>query len=199
MSQQINLLIQKRERASTALAALIGVSVVLVGLLGYWGLEHSETVKIQHAAAKIEQQMLAAKTNLQAFQQKLDSGEKATDIEAEIAVLKTQLEASQEVVTLLQKGELGNADGYAGYLTTLAKISENDLWLTSVSISNAGKNISIAGRALQSESVLRYAQRLNQQFASYGVQFTSVEMTPEVFSKEGTATPPLSTVVFKLF
>lgn len=199
MSQQINLLIQEREQKSTLIPSLLGIGLVLIVLLFYWGLQHIKTVKIQDAAAESAQQLLAAKTSLQALQQKLASGEKVGDMDAEITALKTRSEAGQEILSLLQKGELGNTEGYAGYLTKLVMISENDLWLTNVTISNAGKNMSIAGRALNSESVIHYAQRLNQQFSDYGVQFTAVEMTPEVFGKDDTASPPLSTVVFKLF
>lgn len=199
MSQQINLLIQEREQKSTLLPSLMGIGLVLIVLLFYWGLQHIETVKIQHAAEQSAQQLNAAKNNLQALQQKMASGGKAGDLDVEIAALKARSEAGQEILSLLQKGELGSSEGYAGYLTKLVMISENDLWLTNVTISNAGKNMSIAGRALKSESVIHYAQRLNQQFSDYGVQFTSIEMTPEVFGKDDTASPPLSTVVFKLF
>lgn len=199
MSQQINLLFQKREQKSTLIPSLIGVGLVLIMLLFYWGLQHWQTVKIQRTAAQNSQQLIAAKKNLQALQQKLASGEKASDLDAEIAVLKARFEAGQEILTLLQKGELGSSEGFAGYLTKLVKSSQNDLWLTNVTISNGGKSMSIAGRALNSESVINYAEKLNQQFAEYGVQFTSVEMTPEVFGMENPASPPLSTFVFKLF
>lgn len=199
MSQQINLLIQKREQKSTLIPSLIGNGFVLVLLLLYWGLQHWETLKIKQAADQSAQQLIAAKNNLQALQQKLATGDKASDLDAEIALLKGRSEAGQELLSLLQKGELGSAEGYAGYLTKLVKTSQNDLWLTNVTISNAGKSMSIAGRALNSESVIHYAEKLNQQFAEYGVQFTSVEMTPEVFGKEDTTSPSLSTVVFKLF
>ncbi len=195
MSQQINLLVQYREQTSTALPALIGLGVVLVVLLGYWGFDRFKTVKIQNAATQGEQRLLAAKADLQAMQQKLASRQKAVDITA----LKLRSEAIQEVLTRVQKGELGSPEGYSGYLTALAQISDNSRWLTSVTISNAGKNVNIAGRALNNEAILRYARALNEQFSVYGVQFTSVEMTPEVFGQEGTTTPTLSTVAFKLF
>ena len=207
MSQQINLLIQARELKSTLLPTLIGVGMVLVVLLIYWGFQHLQTVKLQQTANTIEQQLNAAKKNMQLLQQKkLATGEKAGDLDAQIAALKARSEAGQEILTLLQKGELGNSTGYAGYLTKLMMISQSDLWLTNVAITNAGKNVSITGRALNNDSIINYAKRLNQQFSDYGVQFTSVEMTPEVLGKENPAAPaistaaaPLSTVVFKLF
>ncbi|MEO7557557.1 MAG: hypothetical protein ABIT34_00725, partial [Gammaproteobacteria bacterium] len=161
MSQQINLLIQNRERTSTvlpALPALIGLGVMLVVLLGYWGLERFKTVKIQNAAAQGEQRLLAAKADMQTMRQKLASREQSVGLEADIATLKLRSEARQEVLNRVQKGELGSPEGYSRYLTALAKISDNSRWLTSVTISDAGKNVSIAGRALNNEAILRYAR-----------------------------------------
>ena len=197
MSQQINLLVQERSASSSALPLLAGLGVMLVLLLGYWQLARMETAKASAAATRSEQQLLAAKAALQAMQQELAAQQKNQDVAQEIAELKVRAGAAQEITDRLQKGELGNTVGYYNYLSGLARISEEGLWLTSVAIGNAGKNVNIAGRALQSEAVLQYARKLNAQFSTYGVQFNSIEMAPEVFSKEGAAT--LSTVSFKLF
>ncbi len=205
MSRQINLLIQQRDRKENiALRALIGLGALLLVLLAYWGAEHFKTLKLQNTLGQ-NQHLLAVKAEKQAMLKKLAEDQKnvvdgkGKDIGAEIAALKQRSEANQSILDLLKKGELGSPDGYAGHLAALANLSDNNLWLTSVAISNTGKKVNLTGRALNDESILRYTQRLNQQFAGYGVQFTSVEMTTEVFGKEGGAAPSLSTVVFKLF
>ena len=199
MTQQINLLIQEREQKSILIPSLIANALLLIALMVYWLFVHMQTVKIQEGANKVEQQLVAAKKTMQTLQQQLTTSEKAGDLDDEIADLKARSEAGQELLSLLQKGELGNPYGYASYLTKLMKISRNDLWLTNISIVNAGKNLSISGRALNSDSIMNYAQRLNQEFSDYGVVFTSIDMKPEVLSEEGTASPALSTIVFKLF
>ncbi len=205
MSRQINLLIQERDqKGNIALRALIGLGALLLVLLAYWGVEHFKTLKLQNTLEQ-KQHLLAVKTEEQAVLEKLIENQKIIEDEkgkvvgAEIAALKQRSEANQGILDLLKKGELGSPDGYAGHLAALANLSDNNLWLTSVAISNAGKNVNLTGRALNDELILRYTQRLHQQFAGYGVQFTSVEMTTEVFGKESSATPSLSTVVFKLF
>lgn len=198
MTQQINLLNQEREKKSILIPSLIANAILLIILMVYWLLVHMQTVKIQEGANKVEQQLNAAKKTMQTLQQQLASGEKAGDLDNEIAALKVRSEAGQELLNLLQKGELGNPYGYASYLTKLMKISRNDLWLTNISIENAGKNLSISGRALNSESIMNYAQRLNQEFADFGIVFTSIDIKPEVLGEEGTASPALSTIVFKL-
>ena len=82
----------------------------------------------------------------------------------------------------------------------LASVSEEGLWITSFSVGNTGKLVSLSGRALRNDSVLHYAKRLNEAFAPQGVQFNSVEMTPENLVKSAEpGKPVLSTVAFKLF
>ena len=195
MSQQINLLVrQDGKQASIAKPALIGLGALLAVMLGFWAIEHSSTVKIQKAADQGKQQLLAAKAELQAKQQQLATGETYA---GENAALKQRMETLQGALNLVKGGNPGRPEGYSEYLTALAKISDNSLWLNSVAISSAGKKIHLAGRALTKESILRYAKRLNEQFSAYGVQFNSVEMTPEVLGKEGV--DQLSIVVFKLY
>ncbi len=205
MSRQINLLIQQRDRTGNiALRALIGLGALLLLLLAYWGVEYFQTLKLQNTLGQ-DQRLLAVKVEKQAVLTKLIQDKKNVedrkekDIGAEIAALTQRSGANQSILDLLKNGELGSSHGYAGHLAALANLPDNNVWLTSVAISNAGKNVNLTGRALNDESILKYSQRLNQQFARYGVQFTSVEMTTEVSGKESSAAPPLSTVVFKLF
>lgn len=198
MSQQINLLVQEAiAPALSALRALIGLGVMLVAFLGYATYTWLGTARLGDTVAQSDAQVAAEKAALQALEQKLAARPKLPDILAQIEALKPLAGESQEIVNLLRSGG-GGSEGYFAHFTTLARISENDVWLTGVKIANAGKAVSIAGRSLHHESVLRYAQRLNEQFSAYGVQFTAVELTPDV-PKQGASGPALSSVAFKLF
>ena len=197
MSQQINLLVQEATApALSALRALIGLGAMLAALLGYAVYGWLGTARLGDTVAQSDAQMAAEKAALQALEQKLAARPKLADILAQIDAHKVLAGESQEIVNLLRSG--GGSEGYSAHLATLARISEQGVWLTSVKIGNAGKAVSLAGRSLHHDFVLRYAQRLNQQFSSYGVQFTQVELTPEV-AKESGSGPVLSSVAFKLF
>lgn len=200
MSQQINLLDRARAPVGSALAALAVVAVVLLGLLAYEIRLGVEAAGLRKAADAGQRELDQVKAAMQAQRQRADANNDASAIKAEIAALKPKAEAVKQLVDPIRNGSLGNPEGYARYLGTLASVPEEGLWLTSVSITNAGKVMTLNGRALRNESVLKYAKRLNTAFAPQGVQFNSVEMTPENLMQTGaTGKPVLTTVAFRLF
>lgn len=200
MSQQINLLMERREALGSALLALASVALMLVGLLAYWGVLLADTNRLQQSVSAGKQELARTKAALQAEQQRQAGGHDGAALKAELAVLRPKAEAVRQLVDQLRSGALGSPKGYANYLTTLASISEDGLWLTNVAVSNAGKGVRISGRALRNESVMRYAGRLNAAFAAQGAQLNSLEMTPESLVRAGEPGKPLlTTVSFKLF
>lgn len=200
MSQQINLLDRPREPVGSALGGLAVVAVVLLGLVSYEAELVVETNRLRKAADAGQRDLTQVNAAMQAMRQRADADNDATAIKAEIDALKPKAEAVQQLLEPIRNGSLGSTEGYARYLSTLASVSEEGLWLTNVSITNAGKVMTLNGRALRNESVLKYAKRLNEAFASYGVQFNSVEMTPENLTQTGAmGKPVLTTVSFRLF
>ena len=200
MSQQINLLAREHKPVGAALAALAVVVVVLLGLLAYDAVLRIEAARLQQEAASGQQRLAQVKATLQAMRQRPDANNDATALKAEIDALKPKAEAVRQLVELMSNGSLGSPQGYAQYLSTLASVPEAGLWITSFSVGNTGKLVSLSGRALHNESVLRYAKRLNEAFAPQGVQFNSVEMTPENLVKSAEpGKPVLTTVAFRLF
>ena len=200
MSQQINLLARERNPLGSALAALALVALVLVGLLVYGAMLRAETAGLRQDADSGQRQLVQAKAALQAMRQRTDSNNDAATLKAEIDALRSKVEALRQWQQLINNGSLGSPQGYANYLSTLASVPAEGLWLTSISVSNAGKLVTLSGRALRNESVLRYAKRLNAAFAAQGVQFNSLEMTPEnLVRTTEVGKPVLTTVAFRLF
>ena len=198
MSKQINLLgLADAAPELSALRALIGLSLMLAAFLGYAAFGWFGSARLGDTTAQSNAQLAAEKAALRALEQKISERPKVADITAQINALKGHASESEEILKLLRGGGSGS-EGYFSHLTTLARISENGVWLTGIKIGSAGKTVSLAGRSLREESVLRYAQRLNQQFSSYGVQFSAVELTPDVVRGGGSGSA-LSSVAFKLF
>jgi Tfp pilus assembly protein PilN len=194
VSKQINLLIEdKGKPALTAQRALVGLGVMVAVFLVYAGFAWFTTTRLKDEVARSNVQLATEKAALKALEQKLGARPKLAEIVAQIDALRPQVDETQQIVNLL-RGGAGDSEGYSGHLTTLARISEDGVWLTKIKIANAGKAVSLEGRSLHQESVLRYAQRLNEQFSAYGVQFSAVELRPE-----GAAGTGLSSVAFKLF
>ena len=200
MSQQINLLAREGKPLGSALWALAVVLVALTGLLSYAVVLQGEKAQLKREADSIQRQLTQASAALQAMRQAADANKEAATVRTEIDSLKIKAEAAKQWLEQIRSGSLGSAEGYAHYLDTLAGVSEDGVWLTSISVGNAGKLLTLSGRALRNESVLRYAKRLNEAFTAQGVQFNSVELTPENLVKGGIAGGlPLGTVAFKLF
>jgi Tfp pilus assembly protein PilN len=201
MSKQINLLVQAQGAPElSALRALIGFGVMIAVFLVYAGIGWFGTARMGDVVAQSDTELAREKATVKALEQKLGARPKLADIVAQIEALKPRAGESQELMNLLRGGE-GDSQGYSGHLTSLARISEDGVWLTAVTIGNAGKTVNLAGRSLRQESVLRYAQRLNEQFSAYGMQFSAVELTPDVAKTDaaGGAAPPVTSFVFKLF
>ena len=198
MSKQINLMEQVAGAPElSALRVLIGLGLMFVAFVGYGGFAWFRTAQLANTVEQSNIELTMERAKVKELEQKLGARPKLADIVAQINALKAQAGESQEILNLLRGGAGGN-EGYSGHLTTLARISEDGVWLTKINIAAAGKSVSLAGRSLRNESVLRYAQRLNEQFSVHGVQFSAVELTPEI-AKESAAVPGLSSVVFKLF
>ena len=198
MSQQINLL-QAPDRADRAVgwaAASVGIGALV--LVGYLQAVFSETSRLREAANAKDQQLAQTRTSVETLQMRKGKQAEAPALDAEIASLRPRAEAVNQLVREVRSGGLGNPQGFARYYRTLAGVSMEGLWVTSVSISKGGTLVSIQGRALRNDAVMQYAQRLNEAFTPYGVRFNSLELTPEALSAPGAVAPALATVAFKL-
>jgi hypothetical protein len=184
----------------SAWLALAGIVVVLLGLLAYYASLVGETGRLEQQADLGQRDLARAKATVKAMGKDADANKTAADLKAEVDALRLKTEAVRQAVDLIGKGSLGNPNGYAQYLTALAGVSEEGLWITSVAVTNAGRLVTLSGRALRTESILRYAKRLNEAFAPYEVQFNSMELTPDTPARTGEpGKPPLTTVAFRLF
>ncbi|MEK7752206.1 MAG: hypothetical protein AAB654_09845 [Acidobacteriota bacterium] len=207
MSKQINLLGQVRGAPElSARRVLIGIGVMLVASVVYSAFAWFQVTRAEGTVARSNAELIARKGKIKELEQKLAARPKVADIVAQIDALKGQEAESQEIIKLL-RGAAGNSEGYSRQLRTLAQISEEGVWLTQLTIDRGRRNFSLGGRSLRNESVLRYAQRVNEQFSAYGLQFGAVEMTvmaeprPEgaTIGAAGSPSPVLSSVAFKLF
>ena len=191
-SQQINLQVQKKSGFDPAQTALAVLGLVLLSLLGLWGMGQGKVAAARAAEAVSALQVQHANAKLQ-----MQTQQSGSDLAAKIAAIKPQAEAAQKI--LAQTGDLGDQQGYARHFSSLASITGDDLWLTNVTVDKAGKAVRISGRALHKESVMRYAQRLNDLFAGDGVQFTALELSSESAGQQGNPNAQLTAVAFKLY
>jgi cell division protein FtsB len=199
MSQQINLLRPKADVKSEAIWIGAALGLVVLILLGYFQVLASETRQLRNAVSAGERKLSENTNAIQSLQRQKDARGNAESLTAEIAALKPRVDAVSQLVKDLKSGSLGSPEGFARYFGSLGSASEPGLWVTNVTITKGGRAVSISGRAMRNESVMQYARRLNEAFKPYGVNFDTLEMTPEAVQPSGApGKPVLATVAFKL-
>jgi hypothetical protein len=190
MSQQINLLIEKQRRpVISAERSLIALVLLLVASVAYAMVERNKTSKVQEAVKSGEARLKGERASLKAMQDSLAQRANPDELNVEVAYLAELAANKQRVLQELRLGGAGSEAGYYDHLLTLAKVSENGVWVTNVSISDAGTRMTIEGRSLNSEAVIRYSQRLNEQFAPFGVKFSTLEVSQQSLGTERNALP----------
>lgn len=194
MSQQINLfnpIFLRQKKIFTALPMAEALGVIVVGaLLLTWYASHSVDELQQRAddgkvmLAKREQQLV--KANAQFAPRAKDTALAADLVEAE-----AELKALRDVSSVLQGGALGNTSGYAEYFRALSRQNVNGLWLTGVTISGAGTDIGVHGRAMQATLIPHYISRLTGERVMHGKTFASLDIArPEAMPAQSAAPAP---------
>lgn len=196
MSQQINLL--PRSPASPAISAkrsLLLLSLWLLCMLAYGEWQKMQADQLQQMVLSTEQNLQRQQAVVQSLQRRL--GEPLGNLATQIAALEPQTRVSKDILQRLKNGELGSINGYGEQLEALATISHPGIWLTSIIISNAGRNVFIEGRALQKNKVLHYARQLNNALKRFDVQFSDIDIA-RVPSAQFQGTPQPELFAFKL-
>jgi hypothetical protein len=190
MSQQINLLIEKLRRpAISAERALVALSLLLAASLTYAMIERNKTSKVQDAVKSGETRLVGERASVKAMEDRLANRPKPDELNKEVAYLTDLATNKQKVLEELRSGGAGSEAGYYDHLVALSKVSENGVWIMGVNITDAGSRMVIEGRALTPDAVVRYAQRLNEQFAPFGVKFSTMEVTSLAISNDKTVMP----------
>lgn len=184
MSQQINLfnpIFLKQKKIFTALPMAEALGVILVGalLLTWYAGRSVAELERSAAAGKIlladrEKRLVNANTQFAPRQ-------KSPALDIELAQAAAELKALHDVQTVLDGGALGNTAGYAEYFRAFSRQNVGGLWLTGVSISGAGNDIGVQGRAMQPTLIPSYIARLTGERVMHGKTFASLDIgRPEV-------------------
>lgn len=197
MVQHINLLSKRKTARGWVTIAMVGLGLwalvlVLFAAGSEWQLQQQR---------KLEAQTRQSVNDLKAALDKKRQEVGMANSEAmtrQIALLRGQLDAKREWVDLLQKGELGNPLGYSQWFETLASVHVDGVWLQGMDIGKGGQTVSVNGKALNADAVMRYIEQANEAFKPLNVRFTSMEITQDATGDANSSrqTAPLS---FKIF
>ena len=179
MSQQINLFNPGFQQTTTrfsagAMLAACGVLVLGLAAMGAWaGLR---VVRLQAEANGVSHQLDGARKRLASVDAEFKPRQKDPAVAAQLLDAEQRHAALQHVAGVIERGELGNTQGYAEYFRALARQSADGLWLTAVSVSGAGREIGVQGRAVDPAMVPGFLGRLRNERVLQGKPVGSLQI-----------------------
>jgi hypothetical protein len=94
-----------------------------------------------------------------------------------IARLKNELAKNKVVLKYLQSRQIEvEHQSFSVLLLALTWVSEKDLWLTDIKITEGGENLALSGRSLQAHSLPNYLKKLSELDVFSQMQFRVFEM-----------------------
>lgn len=88
----------------------------------------------------------------------------------------TELSEKEASLRLISGTELGDAEGFARHLKSLARQSMSGLWLTNIALSAKGDRIWLQGEAMQAQLVPTYLQNLADEVPFEAQRFHRLEI-----------------------
>lgn len=191
MSQQLNLFNpafeQKKQLfGAVAMAQALALLVVGCGLLAFYGDRHVQSLRNEVAAGELR--LAQARERLAQVERDFPPKKKSAALEAELAQAQTQLDALRRVGDVIERGELGNSEGYSRYFVALARRRTEGVWVTGMTVSGTGA-IGVRGRATDAALLSPFLAQLQREPVMQGKTFGSVQIRRPEDKKDGAAAP----------
>lgn len=196
MSQQINLfnpVFLKQKKYFSFFAMLQAIALLLIGCMAVVGYAKYRVVHLRQEAEATAAQFKTYEVQLAKAQRDFAPKPPDAKLASEIRRTEDELKALEGVFAVLERGDIGNTQGYSSYFAAFSRQIVDGVWLTGVNLNGAGNDISIEGRALRPDLVPSYMKRLKQEPVMQGKSFGSLEILGEsgeqAAAKGGTAGP----------
>lgn len=165
--------INARHMGAAVLAALI--------IMAFWSLWSGSRT------GQLDSQLEAERAELQAVQAQVEEltarlpARRGDSVEEQVARLRDEVRRREQILRLITRQNLGNAEGFSSQLQTLARQSMKDLALERISLLAGGSYAELSGRVRQPELVPVYLQRLRseQSFSRVGFGVLDVAREPD--------------------
>jgi hypothetical protein len=179
MSQQINLFnpdFLQKKKLFTATTMAAGLGVLVLGLAAVGVAANMRVASLQAQAAQGEVQLEKTRKRLASVSAEFAPRKEDPRLVEELSQAQSELLALKEVAGIIERGDLGNTEGYAEYFRALARQNVEGLWLTGVSIAGAGLDIGVRGRAMGAALVPAYLGRLRNERVMQGKPVGSLQI-----------------------
>nr|WP_154357053.1 hypothetical protein [Duganella aquatilis] len=166
----------KQKKIFTALPMAEALGVIVAGALLLDWYAAQRVADLQREADEGKAMLAVREQRLVKANAQFAPRAKDARLEAELAEAQAELKALHDVSSVLQGGALGNTAGYAEYFRAFSRQNVSGLWLTGVTISGAGNDIGVQGRAMQATLIPNYIARLTGERVMHGKSFASLDI-----------------------
>lgn len=179
MSQEINLYVLRLRPVrdyltANCVASMFGAVIVALGLGGYFATNAANRQVME--SSQLQSQLTQVQNEVTVKSKALSEKKLSAKLESEIATAKALLENRQEAMSYLNSGQLGNKEGFSGFLTALSRQTLDNLWLTGFTVSQGGTAVELRGRTLNAQRIPEYVQKLSNEPAFLGRSFAALDV-----------------------
>lgn len=191
MSRQINLYSSafrpqaKRFSAVWTVVAVVAIAAVTLAYYA-WEARQLQAQRARRSDAgvqlkKLQEQLITLAKSVQKPKDKA--------LEDQVARAESLLNSRQDLYARLQGGEIGNRDGYANFLTALARQRLDGVWLTGIEVSGPGGEFALEGRTLRADLLPGYIKMLRNEVALKGKPIATLAMREREIDTKGELKP----------
>lgn len=191
MSRQINLYSPAFRPPAKKFSAVWTVSAVVAiasGMFAYYAWETQQLRDLRASRTAAAAQLKQVREQLAAVGRTTQKP-KNKALEDQVARSENLLKSRQELFARLQSGEIGNRDGYAKFLTALARQHMEGIWLTGIEISGPGSDFVLEGRTVRADLLSGFIKMLRNEDALRGKPIGTLSLREREIESRGEPKP----------
>lgn len=175
--QQVNLYHDELKNKKLNYSAIMILQLCLVIVVSFSALSGFKSYQIQQQELILEK-MKKTQAKLKADKMRIEAskGKKDVVLTKKITEKMKELSNKQKVINILRQDEFGNANGFIGMVSGLARQRVEGLWLTHLRFADGGTNVSLKGITRKASLLPKYLQRLSAEKSFAGMTFKHLEM-----------------------
>jgi hypothetical protein len=180
MAQQINLfnpIFLQQKKHFSAVTMLQALGLLLAGILVFYAYASFETHKFARVAENSRKQLQTQSEQLASFMRDYSPQGRSKALEQELARIAAQVKQGEDLAAMMRTGALGNTEGFARYLSALARQTMAGVWITGMTIGGDEVELQLGGRVLRADLVPAYVRALNHEDVMRGRRIAEMRLT----------------------
>jgi Tfp pilus assembly protein PilN len=180
MAQQINLfnpIFLQQKKHFSAVTMLQALGLLFAGIVVFYGYALFETRALTRVAEDSRRQLQTQSEQVAKLTREFSPQGRSKALQDELTRAAAQLKQREDLIAMLSTGALGNTEGFARYLSALARQNLAGVWLTGFNVSGDEVELRLSGRVLYPDLVPAYVRALNREEVMRGRRIAEMRLT----------------------